>query len=101
MIELLDPAMRVWRSRVAEHRESARPIPGLQQWTWRMTGGTHDQVRVEAGKVIWSAWHASPHLAGGATEQSFADFLDSGPPFSGVGEDVLASLLDAVLAQVG
>lgn len=49
-------------------------------WTWNHTHDGRDGVNIEGAHLVWwSENWAAPFASGGACEQSFGDFLESGP----------------------
>jgi hypothetical protein len=70
---------------------------GGTAWSAYTEHQTEVGVRFEADHLLW--WESpifNPHTGGGAKEQSFEEFLASGPAFGWLSEEALAELEAAV-----
>lgn len=90
-----------WRALVAERRRAGQAGDPSRAWEWNKTPTRWEQAHIEGDEVVWSTCFTNPHAGGGASNQSLETFLTAGPRMSGVPDDVLAGLIDAVLALRG
>jgi hypothetical protein len=57
-----------------------------KEWTWNHTASGYEGVSLYGKAVLWFEHCHNPHAGGGASEQSFEDFLQNGPACSIPGE---------------
>lgn len=74
---------------------------GGDHWSTYTRHQTEVGVRFEGDRLLW--WESpifNPHSGGGASEQSFDDFLAHGPAFAWLSRPALAELTAAVQERV-
>ncbi len=91
---LLTPWERYTRQRDAEELKPA-PNP-KREWSWGREGLWGEEgVKIQESQLLWYTHPYNPHAGGGASEQSFEDFLERGPTFE-IPDEALDELYDAV-----
>jgi hypothetical protein len=63
-----------------------------RDWTWNRNKYGHEGVHTYEGKLVWYSHKENPHAGGGASEQTFEDFLRNGPCGTGAPEKVVKEL---------
>lgn len=71
-----------------------------KEWTWAVTQWGYEGVHTYEGQLLWYSHSHNPHAGGGASGQSFADFLAAGPPVA-VPEPILVKICQVVRLMVG
>ena len=72
-----------------------------RQWTWNHHSEGQDGVHIEGHHLVWwSENWAAPFASGGACEQTFEAFLESGPVDRAISQSDLEEPRETVLAKV-
>ena len=70
-------------------------IPG-KNWTWQIKPGQTEGVHTYEGCLTWYTSMKQYWAGGGASQQSFSDFLENGPPVSDVPGHVISQLKEII-----
>lgn len=81
--------------RALEIAKNKPPDLNKKEWTWNHTANSYEGVSLYGKEVLWFEHCHNPHAGGGASEQSFEDFLQNGPSCS-IPSEFLPELYEVV-----
>jgi len=92
-----DPARPKWVAfRARRDPDWTAAASTRHSWEWGKTSYKVDGVHTFEGKLVWFSQPTNPHAGGGASTQSFDDFMQRGPQQAAIPDDALDELYDVV-----
>jgi|GEM_PF-1759622 len=82
-----------------ESKPPKQEIKGMKfgdEWRFNITPHRYDGVIFEGGELLWFTHANNPHAGGGASKQSFKDFLEKGPFLTDTPSNVVVALKEDI-----